>query len=167
MIPTIGIMIGAYIMLRCIELFGAAPSRFAGRTAEIVTVVFAVLTMSVAAISTISLMTVSSDITPNLRSSRPGAQTTTQTKVFIRGMSKEANAARKALENADCLVAATYQAEARITLDADLMLKNSLDPEAYVRGLDKQFCQQRTEPSKTLEDIRREAEARLKDARVK
>lgn len=136
--------------------------------AALVFIAYIVLIIAaVAGISTISLTTVSSDITPNLRSSRPGAQTATQTKVFIRGMSNEANAARKALENADCLVAATRQAEAGIILDADLMSKKSLDPEAYVRGLDKRFCQERTEPLKTLEDIRREAEARLKDARVK
>ena len=28
MVPTIGVMIGVYILLRCCELYGSAPSRF-------------------------------------------------------------------------------------------------------------------------------------------
>jgi hypothetical protein len=28
MVPTIGVMIGVYILLRCCELYGSAPARF-------------------------------------------------------------------------------------------------------------------------------------------
>jgi len=44
MIPDIGLMIGAYIVLRCVELLCSSGNRFAKPWARIVVMVFAVLT---------------------------------------------------------------------------------------------------------------------------
>src|ERR1019366_3252442 len=56
MIPTIGIMIGAYIGFRCIEMLSRNASHFSSRIARTFTGIMAVLTMAVAAYCSLTLV---------------------------------------------------------------------------------------------------------------
>jgi len=49
-------MIGAYIVLRCLELLGANEARFSNRTSRGIVIVMAALVMFLAVVSTISLL---------------------------------------------------------------------------------------------------------------
>src|ERR1035438_1235914 len=70
MIPTIGIMIGAYIGFRCIEVLCRNASNFSSRGARTFTGVMAVLTMAMAAYCSLSLISASGSQSPG-----PGIKT--------------------------------------------------------------------------------------------
>ena len=72
MIPTIGIMISAYIGFRCIELLCRNASHFSSQGARTFTGIMAVLTMAVAAYCSLSLIAASGS-----QSSGPGIKTET------------------------------------------------------------------------------------------
>jgi hypothetical protein len=57
MIPTIGIMIGAYILMRCFEVFCRAKSYYSGGASQTVLTVAAVLVILLTAFSMASLAT--------------------------------------------------------------------------------------------------------------
>jgi len=71
MIPTIGVMISAYIGFRCVEVLCRNASQFSSKAARTFTVIMAVLTMAVAAYSSLSLVGASGQAT------MPGIKTET------------------------------------------------------------------------------------------
>ncbi len=56
MIPTIGLMIGVYILFRFTETFALSPSRYRSAAANATIIVFAVLGWLVVAFCTVDLM---------------------------------------------------------------------------------------------------------------
>jgi hypothetical protein len=56
MVPTIGLMIGVYILFRFTEIFARASSRYSSRGAHITMVVFAVLGWLIVAFCTLDLL---------------------------------------------------------------------------------------------------------------
>jgi hypothetical protein len=72
MIPDIGLMIGAYITFRCVEVLCQNASHFSSQGARTFTRILAVLTMAVAAFCSLSLIAGSGS-----RSFGPGTKTET------------------------------------------------------------------------------------------
>ena len=62
MIPTIGIMIGGYIVLRCVDIFCRPLSAFSSRAGRTVMILLAVLVILVTMVSMLDLMSSGSSV---------------------------------------------------------------------------------------------------------
>lgn len=68
MIPTIGVMVGLYILLRCCELFGSAATRFSSPAARVFVMVVALVCFLVTLFCTVDLVISSVRSTPSTTS---------------------------------------------------------------------------------------------------
>lgn len=67
MIPTIGLMIGAYIILRCLEILAKPAAEFNSSGARRGVMIFAVLVFLVSVLGVGELLRSGSDVTERLR----------------------------------------------------------------------------------------------------